>query len=228
MGTRLTDEQRSKIFFTSPEYDQGCYPAMQQIKHMCLECRKKLQENGNPSCNVFDALSIYFQKAYSKHSPITQALHFENYTQAIALINEGANDFNCVVHPEPTLSISTPSLHIATLFGITFKNFASNAQLLDHGMQQMCQSHLDDLLYMYRKLKTEKGINLMLLAAYHGLHPKENIPAVFDVMDRCLATPESERWKHLDQYMHYMAPPVLEKKYDKGGREIWVIPEGGR
>ena len=222
MSTYLTDEQRTKISFNSPEFDQGSCPATQQVKYVCLECRKKLQENGNDSKNVFDILASSFRKSCPTQSPVSKALHMENYVQAIAMINEGANDFNCVVQPEPTISTSTPSLHIITLFGTNFKTLATCGQLLGPEEQEMLKGTLNDLLYMYRKLKNGNGVNLMLLAAYYATHPEANMPVILDIMENCRLKPENARWQDLDQYVAKIDPPALKKEYDKGGRECFV------
>ena len=227
MRANLTDEQRAKILFNSPEFDWNCCPVMQKVKHICLEWRKEQEQRGEQK-NVFNILPYYFDEICAGKSPITCALHMENFTQAIALVNEGADDFNCAVHPEPTLSTSTPSLHLASLFSIMLRNLASNSYLMDSELKQDCTGMLNDLLYMYRKLKKGTGINLILLAAYHATHSKENIPAVFDVMEKCASKPEAERWQNLDQYMTKIEAPELIQKYTDNGRIIWVKECGGR
>ena len=227
MRANLTDEQRAKILFNSPEFDWNCCPVMQKVKHICLEWRKEQEQRGEQK-NVFNILPRYFEKICSGRSPVTCALHMENYAQAIALVNEGADDFNCVAQPEPTISTSAPSLHIATLFGITLKNLASNGNLMDPELRQDCEGTLNDLLYMYQRLKTGTGINLMLLGAYHATHPEVHIPSIFDIMERSVSKPESERWQNLDQYIARMPSSTSRQGYSDQGKSTWVRECDGR
>ncbi|MBP5344433.1 MAG: hypothetical protein J6Y85_05130 [Alphaproteobacteria bacterium] len=212
MDAILTDEQRSKIFLDSPEFDQDSCALMQWVKHFCLDYRKSNPNNN--SKDMCDALFTNFQRVCPGQSPMSYALHMGQYIQAMALVNEGiVTDFNCIVDSKTATTISSPALHTITLFGINVRNFAAYAGIMDPEIQQTSVNLLNNLLYIYRKLKDGSGLNLGLLAEYYASHPRINIPGVLDIMDECAFTPENERWQNPEHYVTQIEKLAPEHAY---------------
>jgi len=69
------------------------------------------------------------------------------------------------------------------------------AQFSDESVRDDEKPYLNDLLYIYKKLKeNSNGLNYDMIAAYEKKHPKSKITECLAKMDKWLEMPEAERF----------------------------------
>jgi len=153
----------------------------------------------------FDGMRSYFLKAGTM--PLVFDLRRGSYEAAICYVNSGANDFN---NAEENHGLC-PSIIIAS-------------RIHDKNVREEDMPHLNDLLYIYRKLKEDsRGLNHEMIAAYEKKHPESKITERLAKMDALLAVPEAERFtsdKGADSKNEGLTGKILELN-NRPRRSFW-------
>lgn len=191
---RRTNEDRAKLVMGCKEVEGHCcwdYNVYQQ------EFWQDAEQNAS---TIFDAFQKVFYKHFNGETPFTYDLRRGQTEAVIAYVNAGANDFNCVrdLSVKPLSDISTPSLHVASLFGTELYGYAVNGRT-EH------EEHLDDLLYIYKGLRT-RGLNHAVIEQYKAANPEVTMTEIFTLMDKYMVKPEKGRWDHIAEDL-----PAIQK-----------------
>ena len=168
------------------------------------------QKNAKETSNPYDAIQLYnARKKYA--SPLIFDLRRGQYLASIGHINIGANDFNS------TEGNLCPSIMIAYAFREKVHQLKHVSEKIPYRSATQIalptplekeawdiKTSLNDLLYMYRKIKSAKGLNKAVIES-HG--DKSEILSTFIQMDNMLKMPESERFekraveRHKDEHI---------------------------
>ena len=207
---QYTDSLREKI--VPEDIETGYFNGSTQdyLKHEWHNMTPAEQKNAKKASNFYDAIQPYqIRKKYAL--PLIFDLRRGQYLASIGHINAGADDFNSA---EGSLC---PSIMIAYGFRERAQQIKRLAeQIPDRPATQISlpsalekeawdvKTSLNDLLYMYRKIKVGKGLNKALIETRGD---KSDIFDTFAQMDNILKIPEKERFekravaKHKDEHL---------------------------
>jgi len=149
--------------------------------------------------NVFDAYQELYYQQFKGETPFVYDLRRGQTEAAIAYVNAGANDTNCAClnATKPVMASNRiPSLHVADLFASSLVGYAVNYK--EPYSHEDTKQHLDDLLYIYAKLKAA-GLNKTAIDAFQKQWPETTMTAIFGTMDKYLSKPEASRWDNIQQ-----------------------------
>ncbi len=180
------DAERAKYF--PPEKGAG-----HNVGAIHQEMAKKGQTDVNAG-NIFDAIEKQW-KAEHTDSIFLYDLRRGLRHYAVGYVNAGANDFNC------SGKDLSPSMMVVGQFGnsLAYKTSEEkkwSAEVLADSKTrvgrdyQACLNEMDDLLYIFKKLK-EKGLNQEMIAAYAK---RAEMEQTMKKMDEYLKKPEEKRW----------------------------------
>ncbi len=172
-----TDADRSTLKVDSAKFWNGYILDMVAMEREFLATATPEERKiFDSSTTWFDAMHPYFAKEGTM--PLVFDLRRGVCAAAIGYVNCGANDYN---NAEEKHGLC-PSIMIAMRFD-------------GKDVRDEEKPYLNDLLYVYRKLKEDsRGLNHEMIAAYEKKHPGRKITERLAEMDALLALPERERF----------------------------------
>ena len=120
--------------------------------------------------------------------PLSETVSLLGNKRLIGIVNSGIDDFS-VVRDNTSLSLIMAAKFFAiteamkTMESFHFRVTSGNI-LKNRSLYKDLQEDLGDVLYIYRKLKSQpRGLNLSVLNAYQARYPDANIPDLLKQMD---------------------------------------------
>ncbi len=181
------DEERAK--YACPEKGPG-----HNVQAVYEDAWKKGKADVN-ALTIFDAIANFWKETHANDSIFLYDLRRGLRNYAIGFVNAGADDFNSAANDLcPSIMVSRQfqmALEGKKELELRFSKALAGKTTPASREYAGYVASLNDLLYIFKKLKEGKGLNQKVIDAYPD---KVEIQKTMEKMNKYLLMPEEKRW----------------------------------